>query len=324
MVKLRIGIVGSGGAARSGAEQFSKIDVADIVAVASRNHHTGEELARCNGAEFVPDWQNLVRRGDVDGVAIFTHNDSHAEIAIAALEADKHVFAEYPLARSIDEGESVIRLAKSKNRVLRVSHSEPVSNMHAAIIQKVRELGGLIWAGFWRITPGRGARPEILFNLPVSGPPAHFFIYHVYPVVDLFGRAEWVESTAVYEGLSDEGRYDRFVNTVTVGFSSGGVGQWTWAGGVETNKSEQYSRYVLNGGTVSNDGNGWHCATSAGVEEIRPLEMSNVSIQALWTHEVLEGKLETALADTAVAFEAIRISLAAEQSVEENRRIVLA
>lgn len=324
MTKLRIGIVGSGGAARSGAEQFSKIDVADIVAVASRNHHTGEELARCNGAEFVPDWQNLVRRSDIDGVAIFTHNDSHAEIAIAALEADKHVFTEYPLARSIDQGEAVIRLTKSKNRVLRVSHSEPVSNMHAAIKQKVRELGGLIWAGFWRITPKRGARPEILFNLPVSGPPAHFFIYHVYPVVDLFGPASWVDSAAVYEGMNDKGQYNRFVNTITVGFSSGGVGQWTWAGGVETNISEQHSRYVLNGGTVSNDGNGWHCATSAGVEEIRPLEMSDVSIQELWTHEILSGETDRAIADTAVAFEAIRISLAAEQSVKENRRIVLA
>ncbi len=324
MVKLRIGVVGSGGAARSGAEQFSKIDVADIVAVASRNDHTGEKLARRHEAEFIPDWQNLVRRSDIDGVAIFTHNDSHAEIAIAALEADKHVFTEYPLARSIDQGEAVIRLAKSKNRVLRVSHSEPVSNMHAAIKQKVQELGGLIWAGFWRITPGRGARPEILFNLPISGPPAHFFIYHIYPVVDLFGRAEWVESTAIYEGLSDEGRYDRFVNTVTVGFSSGGVGQWTWAGSVETNRSEQYSRYVLNGGTVSNDGNGWHCATSAEVEEIQSLEVSDVSIQELWTHEILSGETDRAIADTAVALEAIRISLAAEQSVKENRRIVLA
>ena len=99
MTKLRIGIVGSGGAATSGAEQFSKIDTTGIVAIASRNRRTGGRLARRHGAEFVTDWQDLVQRNDVDGVAIFTHNDSHAEIAIAALEADKHVFTEYPLAR---------------------------------------------------------------------------------------------------------------------------------------------------------------------------------------------------------------------------------
>ncbi len=323
MTKFQIGIVGSGGAATSGAAQFSKIAAANIRAVASRNDHTGEQLARRHGAKFIPNWRDLVQHGDVDAVAIFTHNDSHAEIAIAALEADKHVFVEYPLARSIDQGEAVIRLAKSKNRVLRVSHSEPVSNMHQAIKRKVQGLGGLLWAGFWRLTPGRGARPEILFNLPVSGPPAHFFIYHVYPVVDLFGPASWVDSAAVYEGMNGEGQYNRFVNTVTVGFSSGGVGQWTWAGGVETNSPEQHCRYVLNGGTVLNDGDGWHCAASAGVEEIRPIEASSVSIQEHWTHEILDGNSETAIADADVAFEAIRISLAAEQSMQVQKRIDL-
>ena len=323
MSKLRIGIVGSGGAAKSGADQFSKIETANIAAVASRNQHTGEQLARRHETEFIPDWRNLVRHTDVDGVAIFTHNDSHGEIALAALEADKHVFVEYPLSRSLDQGEAVIRLAKSKNRVLRVSHSEPVSRVHRVIKEKIRGLGGLLWAGFWRLTPGRGARPEILLNLPVSGPPAHFFIYHIYPAVDMFGRAEWVEATAVYEGLDNEGRYDRFVNTVTVGFSSGGVGQWTWAGGVETASPEQHCRYVLNGGTVLNDGDGWHCATSSGIEEIRPLEMSNISIQERWTREILDGNLEAAIADTAIAFESIRISLAAEQSMREHKRIDL-
>ena len=323
MARLQIGVVGSGGMATSGSEQFSKINDANILAVASRNHHTGKELARHHGAEFIADWRDLVQRGDIDGVAIFTHNDSHAEIAIAALEADKHVFTEYPLARSIDQGEAVIRLAKSKNRVLRVSHSEPVSNVHEVIRQKVQGLGSLLWTGFWRLTPGRGARPEILFNLPVSGPPAHFFIYHVYPVVDLFGPASWVDSAAVYEGMNDRGQYNRFINTVTVGYSGGGVGQWTWAGGVETNSPEQHCRYVLNGGTILNDGNGWHCATSSGIEEIRPPESSSVSIQEQWTREILDGDLETAVADTAVAFEAIRISLAAERSMLEHKRIVL-
>ena len=323
MTKLQIGIVGSGGAAASGAEQFAKIDTAKIVAVASRNRHTGTQLARRGGAEFVPEWRDLVQRGDVDGIAIFTHNDSHAEIAIAALEANKHVFTEYPLARSVDQGEAVIRLAKSKSRVLRVSHSEPVSNMHQAIKRKVQGLGGLLWAGFWRLTPGRGARPEILFNLPVSGPPAHFFIYHVYPVVDLFGAARWVDSAAIYEGLNGEGRYNRFVNTVTVGFLRGGVGQWTWAGGIETEAPEQHCRYVLSGGTLSSDGGGWRGASSAGVEEIQPIEARNVSLEERWTREILNEETEAAYADAAVAFESIRISLAAEQSMRENQRVDL-
>ena len=268
MTKVRIGIVGSGGAAKYGTERLSRIDRVDIVAIASRNAQTGAQLAQKYGATFIPDWRDLVQQEHLDGIVIATHNDSHGEIAIAALQADKHVLTEYPLARSIDQGETVIRLATSKKRVLRASHSEAVSNSHKAIKQKVEELGGLLLAAFWRFTPGRGARPEILFNLPVSGPPAHFFIYHIYPVVDLFGPAAWVDGTSVYEGLTEDGKYVRFVNTIMVGFKGGGVGQWTWAGGIETKSPEQHYRYVLTGGTIVNSGGGWSCATSAGFKDI--------------------------------------------------------
>ena len=90
---------------------------------------------------------------------------------------------------------------KSAGRVLRVSHPEVVSNTHKALKQKIGELGDLLLTSFVRLTPGRGARPEILFNLPVSGTPAHFFIYHIYPIVDFFGGAASVKKNAVYEGL---------------------------------------------------------------------------------------------------------------------------
>ena len=123
MSKIRIGIVGSGGMAGSHAERFSGLDVAEVVAIASRNTQTGAQLAEQYGVEFVPDWQELVKRDNLDGIVICTHNDSHGEIAIAALRADKHVFTEYPLASLIDEAETAIELAKSRGRVLRASHS---------------------------------------------------------------------------------------------------------------------------------------------------------------------------------------------------------
>ena len=72
------------------------------------------------------------------------------------------------------------------------------------------------------MTPGRGARPEVLFNLQVSGHPMLFFIYHVYPFVDLFGPAAWVQAHAQYAGLDrGSGRYQSFVNTLTAGIRIG-------------------------------------------------------------------------------------------------------
>lgn len=308
--------------ARSHAEQFTGLDAARVVAIASRNVRTGTHLAQTIDAEFVPSWENLVERENLDAVVITTHNDSHGEIAIRALDADKHVFVEYPLARSIEEGEEAIELAKSNQRVLRISHPEIVSNLHKSIKRKRLELGSLLLTSFLRLTPGRGSRPEILFNLSVSGPPAHFFIYHIYPMIDLFGSVSWVEAGAVYEGLRDQGTYDRFVNTVNVGFHEGGIGQWTWAGGIEINAAEQRQHYVLTDGTIISE-DGWRYSTKSDIEEIQPINAPSISLQELWLREIQRADTSASNADAATALEAIKVSLSAEQSMHESRRIVL-
>jgi predicted dehydrogenase len=323
MSKIRIGIIGSGGTGTRHAERFSEMETVEIVAIASRNAETGTALAERHGAEFIPDWHALVERDNLDGVVICTHNDTHAEIALAALRRDKHIFMEYPLARSIDAGQAVVEMAQSNQRVLRINHSETVFNSHRAVKQYAHQLGDLLLTTFLRLTPGRGARPEILFNLPVSGPPAHFFIYHIYPIIDIFGGVRLVEGSAVYKGLTDQGNYNRFVNTVNVEFKNGGVGSWTWAGGVEIQDSEQHSRYVLTGGTISDSGGKWHCSTGTGAEEIPPVDAPSVSLQEQWIQEIQTQETTVADKDALTALEAIRVSLSAEQSMQEKRRIVL-
>ncbi|UMP01490.1 Gfo/Idh/MocA family protein [Amycolatopsis sp. EV170708-02-1] len=57
------------------------------------------------------DWRALIARDDVDLVDICTPGDSHAEIAIAALEAGKHVLCEKPLANTLAEAEAMAEAA---------------------------------------------------------------------------------------------------------------------------------------------------------------------------------------------------------------------
>ena len=311
MKKIKVGIIGSGGMARHHLTRFSAMETAEVVAVASRNEQTGTQLAKAHEAAFIPEWLNLVAREDIDGVVICTHNDSHGEIALAALQADKHVFVEYPLASDVGEGEAALKLAEKQERVLRVSHPEAVSNTHKALKERIGELGDLLLTSFVRLTPGRGARPEILFNLSVSGTPAHFFIYHIYPIVDFFGGAASVKKSAVYEGLRENGQYDRFVNTLTVEFKRGGIGQWTWAGGIAINAAEEHERYVLTEGTISDAGGEWHCTTPSAVTPLLIPDSPQLTLQELWFSEIQDAAHQPpCLADAAVALEAIRISLA--------------
>ncbi|HWM58040.1 MAG TPA: Gfo/Idh/MocA family oxidoreductase [Pseudonocardia sp.] len=58
------------------------------------------------------DWKQLLRRDDVALVDICTPGDTHAEIAIAALDAGKHVLCEKPLANSVDEARAMVAAAE--------------------------------------------------------------------------------------------------------------------------------------------------------------------------------------------------------------------
>jgi predicted dehydrogenase len=57
------------------------------------------------------DWKDLIKRDDVHLVDVCTPGDTHAEIAIAALEAGKHVLCEKPLANTVAEAEAMVQAA---------------------------------------------------------------------------------------------------------------------------------------------------------------------------------------------------------------------
>ncbi|WP_263166933.1 Gfo/Idh/MocA family protein [Streptomyces sp. SCSIO ZS0520] len=67
---------------------------------------------RLGWAAAETDWRALIARDDVDLVDICTPGSSHAEIAIAALEAGKHVLCEKPLANTVAEAEAMAEAAR--------------------------------------------------------------------------------------------------------------------------------------------------------------------------------------------------------------------
>ncbi|WP_315094586.1 Gfo/Idh/MocA family oxidoreductase [uncultured Cellulomonas sp.] len=85
----------------------------DMAAVAGRDEAAVTAAAATLGwSSAETDWRTLVSRDDIDLVDICTPGDTHAEIAIAALEAGKHVLCEKPLANSVEEAEAMVRAAE--------------------------------------------------------------------------------------------------------------------------------------------------------------------------------------------------------------------
>jgi predicted dehydrogenase len=68
-----------------------------------------EAAARYGWAEAATDWSEVVTRDDVDLVDVCTPGHLHAEVALAALEAGKHVLVEKPLANTVDEASAMVR-----------------------------------------------------------------------------------------------------------------------------------------------------------------------------------------------------------------------
>jgi predicted dehydrogenase len=116
---LRVAMVGYGfmGAAhsvgwRQAPHVFDLPEAVEMAVIVGRTESAVAEAGRRWGwAEHATDWREVIARDDIDLVDIVTPGDSHAEIAIAALEAGKHVLCEKPLANTVEEAEAMAAAA---------------------------------------------------------------------------------------------------------------------------------------------------------------------------------------------------------------------
>jgi predicted dehydrogenase len=121
---VRIGMVGYAfmGAAHSQAwrtvnRAFDLPARARRVAVCGRDATMVAAAANRLGWESTEtDWRTLIQRDDIDLVDICVPGDLHAEIAIAALAAGKHVLCEKPLANTVDEARAMVAAADAARR----------------------------------------------------------------------------------------------------------------------------------------------------------------------------------------------------------------
>ncbi|MDX6260259.1 MAG: hypothetical protein QOH84_1947 [Kribbellaceae bacterium] len=119
MTNLGIGLVGYAfmGAAHSqawrSAPRFFDLPLqSEMTVLCGRNAEALQAAATKLGwSETETDWRKLLTRDDVQLIDVCTPGDSHAEIAIAALQAGKHVLCEKPLANTVAEAEQMAAAA---------------------------------------------------------------------------------------------------------------------------------------------------------------------------------------------------------------------
>ena len=105
---------------------FDVPPIARRVIVGRDEQAVAEAARRLDWEEHATDWREAVTRDDVDIVDICTPGFLHAEIAIAALEAGKHVLCEKPLANDPAEAERMVeaaRAARERGQVAALGHT---------------------------------------------------------------------------------------------------------------------------------------------------------------------------------------------------------
>ncbi len=118
-----IAIIGTGIGASVHIPVFREIEDTEIVALCSRRLDRAKELGNRHRIEIVSDdYREVVDHPNVHAVVIATPPYLHHTVAIAALEAGKHVLCEKPMARNVAEARDMVNLGRNAGVATVVNH----------------------------------------------------------------------------------------------------------------------------------------------------------------------------------------------------------
>lgn len=122
MARLKVLVVGFGKMGRSHALAYARIERCEVVGLCSRSIHSSVIPDALAQARLYADFHEALAELKPDIVSVNTLPDTHAEYAIAAMEAGAHVFVEKPLAETIEDAERVIEVACRTGRKLLIGY----------------------------------------------------------------------------------------------------------------------------------------------------------------------------------------------------------
>ncbi len=117
----------------------------------------GEIAEKCGGKTY-DSYEELIADPAVDAVSVCAANSAHAEIAIKALKAGKHVLCEKPMAVTLAECEAMAEAAKQSGKILMIDQNQRLAKAHAEAKRMIDEgvIGKIVT---FRTTFGHGG-PE--------------------------------------------------------------------------------------------------------------------------------------------------------------------
>ncbi|MDX6667920.1 MAG: UDP-N-acetylglucosamine 3-dehydrogenase [Solirubrobacteraceae bacterium] len=134
--ELGVAVIGAGQMGAFHINTWERVERARLVAVADPDEHAARACIGRRPVEWVADWRALLERADVDAVVVAVPTELHAEFALGALEAGKHVLVEKPIATTMPDALRMATAARAASCKLMVGHVERFN----PAVTKVKEL----------------------------------------------------------------------------------------------------------------------------------------------------------------------------------------
>lgn len=136
MSRINVAVLGCGFWGKNHARVFSESSVCNLVAVVDMDRERARSIAEKHHVNWYTDISELLRKEDVEFVSICTPTTTHAQLAIQAIKAGKHVLAEKPMTNTVKEAEELVQAAKKNNVKLVVGFIERFN----PAVQKAKEM----------------------------------------------------------------------------------------------------------------------------------------------------------------------------------------
>lgn len=176
MRSIGYGVIGLGFFGEKHAEVAAGLPNVELRAVCTRRPERLAEIQqRLKVPQAYTDYHALLADPSVEAVSVVTHIDDHAEPAIAALRAGKHVLLEKPMARTVADCDRIIAAAEQTGTLLMVGHICRFNPRYALARERVRsgELGQIVSMYARRNIPAARSRTVLEKISPLLGDGIH-------------------------------------------------------------------------------------------------------------------------------------------------------
>jgi 2-hydroxy-4-carboxymuconate semialdehyde hemiacetal dehydrogenase len=136
---MKIALAGGGAFGEKHLDGLKNIDGVEVTALVGRRMDETQAMADKYGVGFATtDYDAMLARGDVDAVILATPTQMHADQAIKAMNAGKHVEVEIPLADSWADCEAVLAKQKETGLVCMVGHTRRFNPSHQWVHNQIK------------------------------------------------------------------------------------------------------------------------------------------------------------------------------------------